>query len=251
VIKLVDIHKYYGDQHVLKGIDLEIQKGEIVAILGPSGSGKSTLLRGINFLEPATSGSVTIGQQTVDVLSTDKQAIRALKASTGMVFQHYNLFANLTAMENVTIGLKSVKKIDAKKAKAIGQALLDKVGLGEKANQYPAQLSGGQQQRVGIARALAMNPDVMLFDEPTSSLDPELVDEVLAVIKQVAKEGMTMIIVTHELRFAREVANRIVFMENGVIVEQGPVEQMFTNPKEARTRQFMGTTFGGTTNESN
>lgn len=251
MIKLIDIHKYYGDHHVLKGIDLDIQKGEIVAILGPSGSGKSTLLRGINFLEPASSGTVTIGEQIVDVSSTDKQAIRALKASTGMVFQHYNLFANLTAIENVTIGLKSVKKIDAKQAKAIGQALLDKVGLGEKANQYPAQLSGGQQQRVGIARALAMNPDVMLFDEPTSSLDPELVDEVLAVIKQVAKEGMTMIIVTHELRFAREVANRVVFMENGVIVEQGSVEQMFTNPKEARTRQFMGTAFGGMTNESN
>lgn len=251
MIKLIDIHKYYGDHHVLKGIDLDIQKGEIVAILGPSGSGKSTLLRGINFLEPASSGTVTIGEQIVDVSSTDKQAIRALKASTGMVFQHYNLFANLTAIENVTIGLKSVKKIDAKQAKAIGLALLDKVGLGEKANQYPAQLSGGQQQRVGIARALAMNPDVMLFDEPTSSLDPELVDEVLAVIKQVAKEGMTMIIVTHELRFAREVANRVVFMENGVIVEQGSVEQMFTNPKEARTRQFMGTAFGGMTNESN
>lgn len=251
MIKLSQIHKYYGDHHVLKGIDLEIKQGEIVAIIGPSGSGKSTLLRSMNFLEQATSGTITIGEQELDVASHHKQAVRALKAMTGMVFQHYNLFANLTAKGNVTIGLKSVKKLDARQADGIAQEILDKVGLGDKANHYPSQLSGGQQQRVGIARALAMNPQVMLFDEPTSSLDPELVDEVLAVIKQVAQEGMTMVIVTHELRFAKEVVNRVVFMENGTIVEQGTAEMMFTNPTEARTKQFVGTAFGRLANESN
>ena len=245
MIRLSEIRKRFGAHEVLKGIDLTVEKGEIVAIIGPSGSGKSTLLRSINFLEPASSGTIAIGEHAVDVTAANKQAVHGLKALTGMVFQHYNLFANLTALDNVTLGLKAVRKLDAKQAKAIGEAMLEKVGLADKAKHYPSQLSGGQQQRVGIARALALNPAVLLLDEPTSSLDPELVDEVLSVIKQVANEGMTMLIVTHELRFAKEIANRVVLMEDGAIVEQGSVEQMFTNPQEARTKQFIGKALGG------
>lgn len=239
MIQLQQIHKYYGSQHVLKGIDLSVGKGEVVAILGPSGSGKSTLLRSINFLERATSGSITINGRTVDAESASKQDIMALRLSTGMVFQQYHLFKNLKVLQNVMLGLTDVKKLSAAKAKEVSSALLEKVGLKDRMNHYPSQLSGGQQQRVGIARALALNPEVLLFDEPTSSLDPELVDEVLSVIKQVASEGNTMIIVTHELSFAREVADRVVFMEDGVVVEEGTADQMFTNPVKERTRQFL------------
>ncbi|AZN39326.1 amino acid ABC transporter ATP-binding protein [Paenibacillus albus] len=239
MIQLQQIHKYYGKQHVLKGIDLTVGKGEVVAILGPSGSGKSTLLRSINFLERATSGTITINGRTVDAASASKTDVQELRLSTGMVFQQYHLFKNLKVLQNVMLGLTNVKKLSPAKAKELSTALLEKVGLKDRMNHYPSQLSGGQQQRVGIARALALNPEVLLFDEPTSSLDPELVDEVLSVIKQVASEGNTMIVVTHELGFAREVADRVVFMEDGVIVEEGTAEQMFSNPVKERTRQFL------------
>jgi L-cystine transport system ATP-binding protein len=240
MIHLQHIHKYFGKQHVLKGINLTVNRGEVVVILGPSGSGKSTLLRSINFLEPPSSGIIEVNGRKVNAESASKADILALRTSTGMVFQQYNLFKNLRVLQNVMIGLTSVKKIEPSQAKEVSEAILEKVGLKDRMNHFPSQLSGGQQQRVGIARALALNPEVLLFDEPTSSLDPELVDEVLAVIKKVASEGNTMIIVTHELGFAREVADRIVFMDNGVIVEEGTTEQIFNHPAVERTRQFLG-----------
>lgn len=240
MIKLENLQKYYNQHHVLKGIDLTIEKGEVVAIIGPSGSGKSTLLRCINFLEQPTSGIVEINDKRVNVDSATKADILSLRTSTGMVFQQYNLFKNLTVLQNVTIGLTSVKQIGLKEAEKISIEILEKVGLKERLNYYPSQLSGGQQQRVGIARALALDPGVILFDEPTSSLDPELVDEVLTVIQNVANEGNTIILVTHELDFAREISDRIVFMEDGLIVEQGSAEQIFTNPTVERTKQFIG-----------
>ncbi|MFK4437898.1 amino acid ABC transporter ATP-binding protein [Paenibacillus sp. RC21] len=240
MIQLHQIHKHFGQHHVLKGIDLTVGKGEVVVILGPSGSGKSTLLRSINFLEQPTSGVIEIDGVKVDAAKAGKKDILGLRTATAMVFQQYQLFKNLNALHNVMIGLTSVKKLDRKQAREISEGILEKVGLKDRMTYYPAQLSGGQQQRVAIARALALNPQVLLFDEPTSSLDPELVDEVLSVIQKVASEGNTMIIVTHELGFARDVADRVVLMEHGVIVEQGLVEQFFTNPKEERTRQFLG-----------
>lgn len=240
MIQLQHIHKYFGKQHVLKGINLAVNRGDVVVILGPSGSGKSTLLRSINFLEPPSSGVIEVNGRKVNAESASKADILALRTSTGMVFQQYNLFKNLRVLQNVMIGLTSVKKIEPSQAKEVSEAILEKVGLKDRMNHFPSQLSGGQQQRVGIARALALNPEVLLFDEPTSSLDPELVDEVLSVIKKVASEGNTMIIVTHELGFAREVADRIVFMDNGVIVEEGTTEQIFTDPAVERTRQFLG-----------
>lgn len=239
MIKLENIHKYYGSQHVLKGIDLEVSKGEIVSILGPSGSGKSTLLRCINFLEQPTSGIVEIGSKRVDVESASKADVFALRTSTGMVFQQYNLFKNLTVLDNVMIGLTSVKQLKKDEAKKKSLDILERVGLTNRLSHYPAQLSGGQQQRVGIARALALNPEVLLFDEPTSSLDPELVDEVLATIRGVAATGKTMFIVTHELQFAREISDRVIFMEDGLIIEEGTPEQLFTQPKAERTKQFL------------
>lgn len=239
MIKLENIHKYYDSQHVLKGINLNVSKGEIVSILGPSGSGKSTLLRCINFLEQPTSGVVEIGGKRVDVESASKADVFALRTSTGMVFQQYNLFKNLTLLDNVMIGLTSVKQLKKDEAKKKSLDILERVGLTNRLNHYPAQLSGGQQQRVGIARALALNPEVLLFDEPTSSLDPELVDEVLATIRSVAATGKTMFIVTHELQFAREISDRIIFMEDGLIVEEGTAEQLFTQPKAERTKQFL------------
>lgn len=239
MIKLENLHKYYDQLHVLKGIDLTVEKGEVVAIIGPSGSGKSTLLRCINFLEAPTSGVVEIEDKSIDVASATKADINDLRTSTGMVFQQYNLFKNLTVLENVSIGLTSVKQMDAKEAEEISTAFLEKVGLKDRLNYYPSQLSGGQQQRVGIARALALNPKVLLFDEPTSSLDPEMVDEVLTVIQDVAAEGNTILLVTHELDFAREIADRIVFMEDGVVIEEGTADQIFNHPAVERTRQFI------------
>lgn len=239
MIKLENLHKYYDQLHVLKGIDLTVEKGEVVVIIGPSGSGKSTLLRCINFLEQPNSGIVEIEDKRVDVESVGKADINDLRTSTGMVFQQYNLFKNLTVLENVTIGLTSVKQMDAKEAEKISIAFLEKVGLKDRLNYYPSQLSGGQQQRVGIARALALNPKVLLFDEPTSSLDPEMVDEVLTVIQDVAAEGNTILLVTHELDFAREIADRIVFMEDGVVVEEGTADQIFNHPAVERTKQFI------------
>lgn len=239
MIKVENLHKYFDQQHVLKGINFSVNKGEVVSILGPSGSGKSTLLRCINFLEQPTNGIVEISGKRVNVESARKVDIQSLRLSTGMVFQQYNLFKNLTVLQNVMIGLTSVKNISSNEAKKVSTEILEKVGLQDRLEHYPVQLSGGQQQRVGIARALALNPEVLLFDEPTSSLDPELVGEVLTVIKDVAKEGNTMLIVTHELNFAREISDRIIFMENGMILEEGTAEQMFTNPSVERTKQFI------------
>lgn len=239
MIKVENLHKYFNQQHVLKGIDFSVNKGEVVSILGPSGSGKSTLLRCINFLEQPTSGIVEISGKRVNIESARKADIQSLRLSTGMVFQQYNLFKNLTVLQNVMVGLTSVKNISSNEAKKISIDILEKVGLQDRLEHYPVQLSGGQQQRVGIARALALNPEVLLFDEPTSSLDPELVGEVLTVIKEVAKEGNTMLIVTHELNFAREISDRIIFMENGQILEEGTAEQIFTKPSVERTKQFI------------
>lgn len=239
MIKLKGIRKAFGKNEVLKGIDLTVNKGEVVAILGPSGSGKTTLLRCINYLEKPGDGEISIDEFAVNCRKPAKKDIHALRRKTAMVFQQYNLFRHKTALENVMEGLVVVKKLHKDEARERSVELLEKVGLGDKLDAYPSQLSGGQQQRVGIARALALNPEVILFDEPTSALDPELVGEVLAVIRRIAKEGITMIIVTHEMSFAQEVANHIVFMEEGAIVEEGPPKAIFQSPKEERTRQFL------------
>lgn len=242
MIKIHNINKYFSRNHVLKGIDLTVNKGEVVVILGPSGSGKSTLLRSINYLEPPTSGVIEINDLHVDAEKASKKDIRELRMVTAMVFQQYNLFKNLTALQNVMIGLTDVKKIDREKAKSLSEELLQKVGMADRIEYYPSQLSGGQQQRVAIARALALKPEVILFDEPTSALDPELVGEVLNTIKKVASEGNTMIIVTHEMSFAYDVADKIVFLDEGTIIEEGDAKKIFTNPEKERTKQFLGRT---------
>ncbi|SFE04507.1 L-cystine transport system ATP-binding protein [Paenibacillus catalpae] len=239
MIKLSGIRKSFGRHEVLQGIDLTVNKGEVVAILGPSGSGKTTLLRCINYLEKPSDGEIRIGDFSLDVRHAGKKDIYALRQRSAMVFQQYNLFSHKTALENVIEGLIVVKKVGKEEARKRGIELLEKVGLGAKLDAYPSQLSGGQQQRVGIARALALEPEVILFDEPTSALDPELVGEVLAVIRRIAKEGITMIIVTHEMGFAQDVANHVVFMDGGVIVEEGDPAELFGNPKEERTKQFL------------
>jgi L-cystine transport system ATP-binding protein len=239
MLKVENIHKSFHNNEVLKGIDLEVENGEVVVILGSSGSGKTTLLRSINFLEKANKGTIQIDDLKVEVQSAKKKEILNIRRRLAMVFQQYNLFRNKTALENVIIGPIHVKKIPKEKAIEEGKKMLDLVGLSDKYNMYPSQLSGGQQQRVGIARALALNPDVILFDEPTSALDPELVGEVLDVMKRVAEAGKTMIVVTHEMQFAREIASRIIFMDGGKIVEQGTPKEIFLNAKEERTRQFL------------
>lgn len=239
MIALNQIRKSFGRNEVLRGIDLTVQKGEVVAILGPSGSGKTTLLRCINYLEKPGGGTISIGGFTLDCRKHTKKDVYALRKKSAMVFQQYNLFRHKTALENVMEGLTVVQKLSKAEARSKSVALLEKVGLAAKLDAYPSELSGGQQQRVGIARALALEPEVILFDEPTSALDPELVGEVLAVIRQIAKEGITMIIVTHEMGFAQDVANHVVFMDGGVIVEQGEPKQVFGFPKEERTRQFL------------
>lgn len=239
MIQLEQISKSFGKQEVLQSIDLQVKKGEVVVILGPSGSGKTTLLRCINYLEKPDAGQITIGDLKVDTKHPTKKEIHALRQQTAMVFQQYNLFKHKTALENVMEGLTIVRKMPKDKARTISVQVLEKVGLGNKLDHYPVQLSGGQQQRVGIARALALNPEVILFDEPTSALDPELVGEVLSVIRKIAKEGITMIVVTHEMDFARDVANHVVFMDGGLVVEEGTPEEIFQRPKEERTRQFL------------
>lgn len=239
MIKLTRIAKSFGRQQVLKGIDLTVQKGEVVVILGPSGSGKTTLLRCVNMLEKPNDGVITVGDYTLDCKRAGKKDVYRLRQKSAMVFQQYNLFKHKTALENVMEGLVVVKKLPKEEAKARSIAVLEKVGLGGKLDAYPSQLSGGQQQRVGIARALALEPEVILFDEPTSALDPELVGEVLAVIRKIAKEGITMIVVTHEMGFARDVANHVVFMDGGVIVEEGTPSELFNHPREERTKQFL------------
>lgn len=239
MIRLTDVHKKFGSLEVLKGIDLEVGEGEVVTVLGASGSGKTTMLRCINFLEKADKGTLEIDGTKIDMPSAGKKDILNVRRQTAMVFQHYNLFANKTVLENVTQGLITVQKIPAKEAVQKGEFYLEKVGLADKRDSFPIQLSGGQQQRVGIARALALNPKVILMDEPTSALDPELVGEVLNVIRKVAEEKRTMIVVTHEMAFAREVSDKVVFMDSGVVLESGIPEDIFTNPKEERTKQFL------------
>ena len=239
MLEIKNIHKSFGENEILKGVDLKIDKGDVVVILGPSGSGKTTLLRCINFLEKADQGHASFGDIEVNLNAASRKQIHEIRQKVAFVFQNYNLFNNKTALENVTEGLIIGRKVPKQKANEIGKAALDKVGLSEKYNAYPSELSGGQQQRVGIARAVALNPDIILFDEPTSALDPELVGEVLTVMKQIAKEGTTMLVVTHEMSFAQNVANKVIFMDGGVIVEEGTPNEIFKHPKEERTQQFL------------
>ncbi|MFK3974420.1 L-cystine ABC transporter ATP-binding protein TcyN [Pseudomonas sp. NPDC087358] len=242
MITVEKLTKQFKGNQVLKGIDLNVDPGEVVAIIGPSGSGKTTLLRCLNFLEEPTSGTIVVGDIKIDgsrPLSQQQGLIRQLRQHVGFVFQNFNLFPHRTALENVIEGPIVVKKMPREQALALGRTLLAKVGLAGKEDAYPRRLSGGQQQRVAIARALAMEPEVILFDEPTSALDPELVGEVLSTIRALAQENRTMVIVTHEMSFARDVANRVVFIDKGVIVEQGEAKALFANPQEERTRQFL------------
>ncbi|MGE6487055.1 amino acid ABC transporter ATP-binding protein [Paenisporosarcina sp. NPDC076898] len=240
MISINGLHKQFGDLEVLKGIDLQVNKGEVIVVIGPSGSGKTTLLRCLNILEVPSSGSITIDDQTADFSkSLPKRTIDLFRKKSAMVFQHYNLFPHMTAIQNVMEGPVTVKKLSKAEARKKAEQLLIKVGLGDKLDFYPHQLSGGQQQRVGIARALALEPKVMLFDEPTSALDPELVGEVLQVMKDLAGEGITMVVVTHEMRFANDVADEVIFMDQGKIIERSKPIDMFTNPKEERTKQFL------------
>lgn len=235
MIKLENVHKSFGKNEVLKGIDLHIEKGQVVVIIGPSGSGKSTVLRTMNYLEEPTSGKVIVDGMDL----SDKSKLNEVRTEVGMVFQNFNLFPHMTVMENLTLAQTKVRKTSSDEAKTIGQILLDRVGLKDKANAYPDSLSGGQKQRVAIARALAMKPKVMLFDEPTSALDPEMVREVLDVMKSLAEEGMTMVIVTHEMGFAKEVADRVLFVDGGLILEDDTPEKVFDAPTNDRTKLFL------------
>jgi len=237
VIKTINLHKHFGSLHVLKGIDTHIKKGEVVVVIGPSGSGKSTFLRCLNLLEQPTDGEIIFEGVSI---TDPKNDVNVQRQKMGMVFQQFNLFPHMNVTENVTIGPVKVKKIQKDKAQELALKLLERVGLPDKAEAYPKQLSGGQKQRVAIARALAMEPDVMLFDEPTSALDPEMVGEVLDVMKDLASKGMTMVIVSHEMGFAKEVADRILFMDDGIIEEEGTPKEIFENPKSPRTKDFLG-----------
>lgn len=239
MIEVKNLHKNFGKNHVLKGIDLTVETGEVITIIGPSGSGKSTFLRTLNFLDSASSGEIKLDDIYIDVSKARNSDILNIRRNTAMVFQGYNLFKNRTALENVMEALVIVQKKDKKKAEAESIKLLTKVGLKDRMNYYPHQLSGGQQQRVGIARALAINPKVILFDEPTSALDPEMVSEVLDVIKSIAHNGITLVIVTHEMSFAREVSDKIIFFDNGTILEQGNPKDFFLKPRKERTKQFL------------
>lgn len=246
MLQMHDIHKSFGDLKVLKGIDIEVNRGEVLAIIGPSGSGKSTLLRCINKLETIDSGSIAIKGDFLVQTNADGKAVyadnkktREILASTGMVFQQFNLFPHMTVLENLVEAPIQVKRIKYKEIEPYAKKLLQKVGLADRADYYPAQLSGGQQQRVAIARALCMKPDIMLFDEPTSALDPELTGEVLKTMRELAAERMTMVVVTHEMAFAREAASQVVFMADGYIVEQGKPQEFFDSPKEERTKLFL------------
>ncbi len=236
MIKVQNLHKSFGKLEVLKGISTTIENGEVVAIVGPSGSGKSTFLRCLNLLEQPTSGQILIG---ADDITNKKTNIMKVRENVGMVFQHFHLFPHMTVLQNITYAPIKVKGMGKSEAEKHGLELLKKVGLSEKANEYPNRLSGGQKQRVAIARALAMNPGVMLFDEPTSALDPEMVKEVLEVMKSLAHTGMTMAIVTHEMGFAREVADRVLFLDGGVLVEDAPPAEFFSNPKSSRAKEFL------------
>lgn len=236
MIKVNNLNKKFGKLHVLKGIDIEIKKGEVVVVIGPSGSGKSTFLRCLNLLEQPSDGEVIFEGISITDKNTD---INKLREKMGMVFQQFNLFPNMTVLDNITLSPRKLKNLSKEEADKIAYGLLKRIGLEDKALSYPAQLSGGQKQRIAIARALAMSPDVMLFDEPTSALDPEMVGEVLDVMKELASEGMTMIVVTHEMGFAREVGDRVIFMDEGKILEEGTPEEIFKNPVQARTQDFL------------
>ncbi|MCG7320721.1 amino acid ABC transporter ATP-binding protein [Arsenicicoccus bolidensis] len=237
LVVMEQVNKHFGDLHVLRDIDLTVHEGEVVVLIGPSGSGKSTLCRTINRLETIESGSISIDGRP---LPEEGKALAQLRSDVGMVFQSFNLFAHKTILDNVTLGPMKVRGLGKKDAEARARQLLDRVGVGHQADKFPAQLSGGQQQRVAIARSLAMDPKVMLFDEPTSALDPEMINEVLDVMTQLARTGMTMIVVTHEMGFARKAADRVVFMSDGQIVEQATPEQFFTNPQSDRAKDFLG-----------
>ncbi|WP_099466618.1 amino acid ABC transporter ATP-binding protein [Konateibacter massiliensis] len=239
MIEVKNVKKAFGKLQVLKDVSVKVEDGEVVVILGPSGSGKTTLLRCINFLENADSGSLTIGDTSVNFKKASKQQILDIRRKTAFVFQNYNLFANKTALENVMEGLVTARRIPKETAREKAKEALDWVGLSDKYDHYPCQLSGGQQQRVGIARAFVLNPEVILFDEPTSALDPELVGETLDIIKRVAGKGITMIVVTHEMSFAQDVADKVIFMDEGYVVEEGKPEEIFSRPKEERTKQFL------------
>ncbi|ARI77298.1 amino acid ABC transporter ATP-binding protein [Halobacillus mangrovi] len=240
MIKARNINKHFGSLHVLKDIDLDVQKGEVVVVIGPSGSGKTTFLRTLNVLEKPEEGKIKIGDQQLDFTQPiSKKSLIQFRKQTGMVFQNHNLFPHFTAMENVMEGPVTVQKVRKEAARERAAEILTKVGLGNKLEAYPHQLSGGQQQRVGIARALATGAEVILFDEPTSALDPELVGDVLDVMKELAREGMTMVVVTHEMSFAEEVADKVVFMDHGNIIEEGTPHQVFNQTKEVRTKQFL------------
>lgn len=239
MLEIKNVRKFFGENEVLKGVSIKVDKSDVVAILGPSGSGKTTLLRCINFLEKADDGEIIFDDIHSKFAHASKATIAKVRKKTAFVFQNYNLFHNKTALENVTEGLIVARKVPKAEAIEIGKKALDKVGLSDRYDYYPTQLSGGQQQRVGIARAIAVNPDVILFDEPTSALDPELIGEVLQVIRELAEEGTTMVIITHEMGFAKDVANRVIFMEGGVVVEEGSPKEIFTCPKEERTRKFL------------
>ena len=241
MLEIRNLRKAFGDLQVLKGIDLDVNKGDVVAILGASGSGKTTMLRCLNFLEKADDGTMTFDDQRVELAHVTRAQVNAMRRRTGFVFQNYNLFANKTALQNVTEGLIVARKMPRRQADEIARAALVRVGMADRADYYPNQLSGGQQQRVAIARAMAADPEIIYFDEPTSALDPELTGEVLAVMRSLAEEGRTMLVVTHEMGFARHVANRVVFMDGGVIVEQNTAEAFFNDPQQPRTREFLQT----------
>ena len=244
MLELRDIYKAFGRTEVLKGVSLSVEQGDVVAILGPSGSGKTTLLRCINFLERADRVTMVFDGETLQMDRATKREIAQLRQKTAFVFQNYNLFLNKTALQNVTEGLIVARKVPKAQAEELGMQMLSKVGMADRSGYYPSQLSGGQQQRVAIARALATRPEIIFFDEPTSALDPELTDEVLSVMRQLAEEGMTMLVVTHEMGFARNVSNKVIFMENGVVVEAAPSREFFQDPREERTRAFLRTING-------
>ena len=239
MLEVKNIHKKFMDGEILKGINLKVNKGDVICIIGPSGGGKTTLLRCLNFLERADSGHYLFNDIDKDIKDINNKDINYIRKHLGFVFQNYNLFNNKTALQNVMEGLIVTTHLKSEEAKKIAIKVLEKVGLGDRLNHYPNELSGGQQQRVGIAKAIAMDPDVILFDEPTSALDPELIGEVLSVVRNLAKEGKTMVIVTHEMSFAKEVSNHIIFMDDGKIVEEGSPDDIFSSPKEERTRKFL------------
>ena len=241
MLEIRNVKKRFGDLQVLEGISMDVEKGDVVAILGPSGSGKTTFLRCLNFLEKADEGTLVFDGQAADLHAAGRKEIAGIRKKTAFVFQNYNLFLNKNVLKNVTLGLTSGTGMKKQEAEKKALAALEKVGMADKLESYPSQLSGGQQQRVAIARALATDPEIIYFDEPTSALDPELIGEVLAVMRRLAEEGMTMLVVTHEMDFARSVSNKVVFMEHGRIVEEGPSEAFFANPREERSREFIRT----------